>query len=261
MSSGFVTESEINEARQRRQEEWEKVRNPEDPLERPEEPYDGRSLFDRLKEQKMKKDMEYEEAHKLKNLIRGLDDDEVQFLELVDKNKLDMEKKQMLEEEQELKDFRSRVATLQEESVDKKLQNDLKPKIKPQTSNTSTARLSQKSLLGIGIKRKNGEVKSPAADSSKQQKLDKNEEKPSIVTSEIKQLKDVKDLPCIQTNKFDKGNFKCVAILPGLGPYNESSDSEISSGSEDEPHGCEDNNKYDMLGRKHPKKKHDHHDN
>lgn len=96
-----------------------------------------------MKEQKLKKDLEYEEAHKLskffpssdldvapflknlfgwyslENLIRGLDDDEVQFLELVDKNKMDMEKKQMLEEEQELKDFRSRVATLQEESVDK----------------------------------------------------------------------------------------------------------------------------------------------
>lgn len=93
MSSGFVTESEINEARQRRQEEWEKVRQPDEPLgtlfinfkkilifsrclfisfntlERPEEPYDGRSLFDRLKEQKMKKDMEYEEAHKLSYLL------------------------------------------------------------------------------------------------------------------------------------------------------------------------------------------------
>lgn len=31
----------------------------------PEEPYDGRSLYDRLKEQKMKKDMQYEEEHKL----------------------------------------------------------------------------------------------------------------------------------------------------------------------------------------------------
>ena len=29
------------------------------------EPYDGRSLYDRLKEQKDKKDYEYEEAHKL----------------------------------------------------------------------------------------------------------------------------------------------------------------------------------------------------
>lgn len=65
MSSGFVTESEAAEARQRRQEEWERVRQPEDPMERPEEPYDGRSLYDRLKEQKTKKDMEFEEAHKL----------------------------------------------------------------------------------------------------------------------------------------------------------------------------------------------------
>ncbi|XP_065370361.1 PSME3-interacting protein isoform X1 [Calliphora vicina] len=258
MSSGFVTESEINEARQRRQEEREKVRQPDEPLERPEEPYDGRSLFDRLKEQKMKKDMEYEEAHKLKNLIRGLDDDEVQFLELVDKNKMDMEKKQMLEEEQELKDFRSRVATLQEESVDKKIQNDLKTKIKPQTSNT-TARLSQKSLLGIGIKRKNGEVKSPVAEINKHVKLDTNEEK-TLPVAAANQVKDIKDLPCIQTDKLDKGNLKCVAILPGLGQYNESSDSEISSGSDDEPQGCEDNGKYDLVGRKHHKKKHDHQD-
>lgn len=32
MSSGFVTESEIAEARQKRQEEWEKVRQPDQPL-------------------------------------------------------------------------------------------------------------------------------------------------------------------------------------------------------------------------------------
>lgn len=32
MSSGFVTESEITEARKKRQEEWEKVRQPDQPL-------------------------------------------------------------------------------------------------------------------------------------------------------------------------------------------------------------------------------------
>lgn len=135
----------------------------------------------------------------------------------------------------------------------------MKPKIKPQTSNTSTARLSQKSLLGIGIKRKNGEVKPPSAnDNSKQFKQENSEYKTPTTTA--KQPKDIKDLPCIQTDQLNKGNFKCVAILPGLGPYNESSDSEISSDSDDEPHGCEDHNKYDLVGRKHQKKKHDHHD-
>jgi len=79
MSSGFVTEQEVVEARQRRQDEWEKVRSADQPLEMPEEPYDARSLYERLKEQKDKKDYEFDEAHKLKNLIRGLDDDEVDF--------------------------------------------------------------------------------------------------------------------------------------------------------------------------------------
>lgn len=32
MSSGFVTESEIAEARRKRQEEWERVRNADQPL-------------------------------------------------------------------------------------------------------------------------------------------------------------------------------------------------------------------------------------
>lgn len=106
MSSGFVTETELAEARQKRQEEWEKVRQPDEPLgkthsqfylifssdewlpndrmilskkteifsfrqlltEMPEEPYDGRTLYDRLKEQRDKKDLEFEESHKLSKL-------------------------------------------------------------------------------------------------------------------------------------------------------------------------------------------------
>lgn len=38
-------------------------------VEAPEETYDPRSLYDRLQEQKLKKDAEYEEAHKLSKLI------------------------------------------------------------------------------------------------------------------------------------------------------------------------------------------------
>lgn len=180
MSSGFVTESEVLEARQKRQAEWEKVRQPDQPMgklllanelntisidcfvfvdvyfllfhlfsvnfaELPEEPYDSRSLYERLKEQKDKKDLEFDESHKLstifselclcvcelnieinslhifaylENLIRGLDDDEVDFLDIIDKAKMDAEKKQQIEEDNELMEFRQRVATLQEKSID-----------------------------------------------------------------------------------------------------------------------------------------------
>ncbi|XP_018797179.1 PREDICTED: protein FAM192A isoform X2 [Bactrocera latifrons] len=235
MSSGFVTESEAVEARKRRQEEWEKVRTADQPLERPEEPYDGRSLFDRLKEQKMKKDLEYEEAHKL-------NDDEVQFLELVDQNKIDAEKKQIQEERKELQEFRDRVATLQEETADKKLQSEIKTgKVAKLPTTTTAARPSQKSLLGVGIKRKNGEIAG-----SSNAKIGKD-----CATTNTTKLN---TLTSINTDKFDKGQLKCVAILPGIGPYTESSDSELSSGSEEEPEN-DISAKYDLMGRKKQKKK------
>ena len=40
----FVSEAELDERRKRRQEEWEKVRKPEDPEQCPEQVYDPRSL-------------------------------------------------------------------------------------------------------------------------------------------------------------------------------------------------------------------------
>uniref|UniRef100_A0A8C2TJ32 FAM192A/Fyv6 N-terminal domain-containing protein n=1 Tax=Coturnix japonica TaxID=93934 RepID=A0A8C2TJ32_COTJA len=60
----FVSEAELEERRKRRQEEWEKVRKPEDPEECPEEAYDPRSLYERLQEQREKKQQEFEEQFK-----------------------------------------------------------------------------------------------------------------------------------------------------------------------------------------------------
>ncbi|XP_026682107.1 protein FAM192A [Diaphorina citri] len=126
MSSGFISETEIANQRQRRQEEWEKVRTADQPVEAPEEEYDPRSLFDRLKEQKDKKEFEYEEAHKLKNMIKGLDDDEVEFLDLVDKSKFEEEKRKYLEESKELNEFRRRRECLEEENLEQRIKNEIK---------------------------------------------------------------------------------------------------------------------------------------
>ena len=73
MSSGFVTESELEAAKKARQEEWERGRKPDDPENAPEpEPQDNRSLFHRLEEQRVAKQEEWDEAHKLKNQVRFL---------------------------------------------------------------------------------------------------------------------------------------------------------------------------------------------
>lgn len=86
----FVTEDEVEERRHRRQKEWEKVRGSNDPLEAPE---DDRPLFDRLSEQRQKQKESWEEEQREKNRVKGLDEDEVRFLEQVDDQKEEIEKK------------------------------------------------------------------------------------------------------------------------------------------------------------------------
>lgn len=51
-------------------------------------------------------------------MIRGLDDDEINFLDVVDKAKLEAEKQQQIQEKNELSEFRQRVASLQEQSIE-----------------------------------------------------------------------------------------------------------------------------------------------
>lgn len=73
----------------------------------PEEPYDGRSLYDRLKEQRDAKDLEFEESKKFKNMIRGLDGDDIEHLNEVDNRKLIEEQKQIQDDENELNGIKS----------------------------------------------------------------------------------------------------------------------------------------------------------
>lgn len=258
MSSGFVSEAEVAEQRRIRQEEWEKVRTADQPLEAPEEPYDARCLYDRLQEQKNKRDAEYEEAHKLKNMIKGLDDDEVEFLDLVDRTKLEEERKKNLEEEKEMRDFKAAVASLQEKSLDQKLKQELK---NPQTTNksTSSGRTSQLKLLaGVVIKRPEKQKQDDLARGTKR-KLSSDEEKTEGKTDESYSSstpEQSQNTPMEETteasadNKISHeiGGMKCIGILPGLGLYENSSDSDCSSDTDQDLEPS--HSKYDLLGRK-----------
>ncbi|XP_006620626.1 PSME3-interacting protein [Apis dorsata] len=255
MSSGFISEAEIAEQRRIRQEEWERVRTADQPLEAPEEPYDPRSLYERLQEQKNKRDAEYEEAHKLKNMIKGLDDDEVEFLDLVDRTKLEEERKKNLEEEKEMRDFKAAVASLQEKSLNEKLKQELK---NPQIMNkniSSGSRTSQLKLLaGVVVKRPEKQQKQDVTrgvkrklseenkDTSKKEDCEINEQ---IITECESAFKDISENKNI-TN--ETGGMKCIGILPGLGSYEDSSDSECSSDTDQDPE--PNHSKYDLLGRK-----------
>lgn len=60
-------------------------------------------------------------------MIKGLDDDEVEFLDLVDQKKLEMEQLKEIEEQQELADYRKKVEKLKENSLDERLLAEIRP--------------------------------------------------------------------------------------------------------------------------------------
>lgn len=68
-------------------------------------------------------------------MIKGLDDDEVEFLDLVDRSKLEEERKKSIEEAREMADFRNKVATLQEKSLEQRIQQEIKTKPPPPSLN------------------------------------------------------------------------------------------------------------------------------
>ncbi|KTG31757.1 hypothetical protein cypCar_00005948 [Cyprinus carpio] len=282
LSRKFVSESELDEKRKKRQEEWEKVRKPDDPEEAPEEVYDPRSLYERLQEQKDKKQEEYEEQFKFKNMVKGLDEDETSFLDEVSRQQSLIEKHRRDEETQELKEYRISFCTLKRtlyycrgsskidtefcfppESVStftfvklvveasavkrsdgcdfsltdephsalQKLttteiqKKETEKKAGPKPSEHRTSHLSQAHLLAGAVKRRSS---SQSAEGSKKQKAEETvASNGSQTDQEAVELKSpgagVLHLPSAAV---------CVGILPGLGAYSGSSDSESSSDSE-----------------------------
>ncbi|XP_053556218.1 PSME3-interacting protein [Bombina bombina] len=217
----FVTESEIEEIRKKRQEEWEKVRKPEDPEECPEEVYDPRSLYEKLQEQKDKKQLEYEEQFKFKNMVRGLDEDETKFLDEVSRKQELIEKQRRDEEMKELNEFRNARSKVASSSTDqKKREADKKPAGKPVETKT---KFSQSKLLAGAVRHRSNSESS----SAKKIKLEPEHEKFKESHSDPIGSSSVGGslLHCPSASV-------CIGILPGLGAYSGSSDSESSSDSE-----------------------------
>ncbi|ODM91108.1 hypothetical protein Ocin01_15575 [Orchesella cincta] len=242
MSSGFITESEIEQQKQVRQAEWEKVRKPEDPVAAPEGPApDNRSLFDRLQEQKMKKQEEFEESHKLKNLVKGLDDDEADFLEYVDKAKMDQERKKRMEELKELSEFRSKMAELRDQELDKHIKQELgliktekkvpKKSYDDDLPSIGTGKTTQSKLLAGIVKRKApcSQSTPPTDQSAKVPKLGDDGPKEGASTAVTSKSETEVDSRNVIHSVPYKGSLVCIGVLPGLGSYSDSSNSDDDS--------------------------------
>ncbi|XP_029464592.1 PSME3-interacting protein [Rhinatrema bivittatum] len=217
----FVTESELEERRKKRQEEWEKVRKPDDPEECPEEVYDPRSLYEKLQEQKELKQQEYEEQFKFKNMVRGLNEEETNFLGEVSRKQQLIEQQRRDEERKELNEYRSALARVGG-STDAKKEAERKPAIK---AVENKSRFSQAKLLAGAVKHRSSE----SSNSGKKLKLEPDHDRKHKGNSSRDHLGSsalsgsVVHCPSASV---------CIGILPGLGEYSGSSDSESSSDSE-----------------------------
>ncbi|XP_018559124.1 PSME3-interacting protein [Lates calcarifer] len=247
LSRKFVSEAELDEKRKKRQEEWEKVRKPDDPEEAPEEEYDPRSLFERLQEQKDKKQEEYEEQFKFRNMVRGLDEDETSFLDEVSRQQSLVEKQRRDEEKQELLEYRS--ALVKQASTESRKEPEKKTAPKHSGSEQRTSHLSQAHLLAGAVKRRSS---SQSSDSSKKQKVeitttgngDRHTEQEGGAGGGAGGAEDQQTVPGL-TAKSPSAPLSssqgvlhlpsaavCVGVLPGLWVYSGSSDSDSSSDSE-----------------------------
>ena len=116
---------------------------------------DHRSLFERLEENKRAKDAEYAQQHDIKNVVRGIDDDEAAFLDKVDEIKSVAELQRIREERKELEEYKKMQEKLMEENEQKRLKDDVV------TAKSNQAKLEQpkktqskllSGVLGIGVK-------------------------------------------------------------------------------------------------------------
>lgn len=216
----FVSEAEVEERKKKRQEEWEKVRKPEDPEECPEEVYDPRSLYEKLQEQKDKKQQEYEEQFKFKNMVRGLDDDETNFLDEVSRKQELVERQRHEEEMKEINEFRNARTMAASSTDNKKRDTDKKP---PAKSLDGKSKFSQSKLLAGAVRHRSNSEGTSAKKLKLEQDHDKLKETHSGALGSG--TSSGSHLHCPPASV-------CIGILPGLGEYSGSSDSESSSDSE-----------------------------
>merc|ERR1712025_1119774 len=91
-----------------------------------------------------------DEEHKFKNQFRGLDDDEVDFLDRVDDVRTEHERQRYLDEKRELEEYQKRQQELKEKELEERLEMERKgPGFKRTTSTTSTKNSQLKLLAGV----------------------------------------------------------------------------------------------------------------
>lgn len=222
--------------------------------EAPEEEYDSRTLFERLKEQKDRKQEEFEESRKLKHLIRGLDNDEVSFLEQVDEIKIREEEQKLKEEDDAIREYQSRFTHLNEEEQAKKMEafkrslfaKSAAPSVASGstgatgTANRSSNRNKQANLLLNAVKvKKDGEKEMTERQSDETNRANKRKDDDRDDSDDDDGDRDEENdhdsESNANTNQLLQPATRLLGVLPGLASYfSDSSDSDQAESDEND---------------------------
>ncbi|KAF9460782.1 N-terminal domain of NEFA-interacting nuclear protein NIP30-domain-containing protein [Collybia nuda] len=113
VGSRFVSQSDVDTAKARRDEQWKAAYarlGQEPPPQQQEDPYDGRSLAEKLAANKIAKQEEWEEKTKLANQFRALEEDEIMFLDSVREKQEEEERQRKEKDGEEVRNFKEAVA-------------------------------------------------------------------------------------------------------------------------------------------------------
>ncbi|KAI0034288.1 N-terminal domain of NEFA-interacting nuclear protein NIP30-domain-containing protein, partial [Vararia minispora EC-137] len=155
VGSRFVSQSDIEHARAKREEQWKAAyaRLGQEPPPQPKEDvYDGRSLAEKLAANRAAKQEEWEEKNKLANQFRALEEDEIMFLDSVRERQEQQERERKLQDGEELKSFREYVLSSALEYI------PIHPCVSelwhPRSSLTVAKKPAKPSLKGVVVKKK-----------------------------------------------------------------------------------------------------------
>ncbi|KAG6879723.1 hypothetical protein C0992_012326 [Termitomyces sp. T32_za158] len=178
VGSRFVTETELDTAKARRDEQWKAAYarlGQEPPPQHQEDSYDGRSLAEKLAANKIAKQEEWEEKTKLgkhcdghisiilstltlaANQFRALEEDEIMFLDSIRERQEAEERLRKEQDGEQVKNFREAIAARTSASNNppsliEASALELKPKIPAVTP--TVKKDTKKSLKGVVVKRK-----------------------------------------------------------------------------------------------------------
>ncbi|KAI6031732.1 hypothetical protein PISMIDRAFT_673441 [Pisolithus microcarpus 441] len=165
VASRFVSQSDVEAARARREEQWKAAyaRLGQEPPPQPiDDSFDGRSLAEKLAANRAAKQEEWEEKMKLGNQFRALEEDEIVFLDSIREKQAEEERLRKAQDGAELSDFRKAVAA-RESAMNKpppvippssKPTNNLTGKDKDKSAVGPPKRDTRKALKGVVVKKK-----------------------------------------------------------------------------------------------------------